>query len=74
MWNPQILLFAYDGNESSLYRNIQHWVPPSPNPPPMIDEKKEEETTRRVLNPPLCKCGYRSKLANPATGLDYTPF
>jgi hypothetical protein len=40
----------------------------------MTDEEKEEATTRCVRNPPLCKCGYRSQLANPPKGLDYTPF
>jgi hypothetical protein len=43
-------------------------------PPPMIDELKAEATTRRVRHPPPCKCGYRSELANPPPGLDYTPF
>jgi hypothetical protein len=40
----------------------------------MIDEEKEEAGSRCVMQPPLCKCGYRSKLANPPIGLDYTPF
>jgi len=73
MFNPQILLFAYD-RKSSPYHSFKRWVPPPPNPPPMTDEEKEEATTHRVRNTPLCKCGYRSELANPPVGLDYTPF
>jgi hypothetical protein len=74
MWNPQILLFPYDRNESCLYHSFNRWVPPSLNPPPMVDEEKEEATTRHVSHPHLCKCGYRFKLANPPIGLDYTLF
>jgi hypothetical protein len=74
MWNPQILLFLYDRNESFTYRSVQRWVPLPPNPPPMTDEETEEATTHRVRIPPLCKCGYWSMLANLPTRLDYTPF
>jgi hypothetical protein len=73
-FNPQILLFPYDRNESSPLRSFKRWVPSPPNPLPIIDEEKDEVTTRRVHNPPMCKCGYRSELANPPAGLDYTPF
>jgi hypothetical protein len=57
-----------DRNESSLLRSFKQWVPP-PNPPPIIGEK-DEATTHRVCNPPMCKCGYHSELANPPAGLD----
>jgi hypothetical protein len=56
-----------------LYCSFQRWVPPSPNPSPMTNEK-EDETIHHVCNPPFCKCGYHSELANPPTGLDYAPF
>jgi hypothetical protein len=68
------LFFPYDDNQSFTYRSFQRWVALSPNPPSMIDEEKEEATTHRVSHPSLCKCEYRSQLANPPTGLDYTPF
>jgi hypothetical protein len=71
---PQILLFPYDRNESFPYHSLKRWVPPPPNPSSMTDEEKEEAITRCFNNPPLCKCGYHSELANPPTGLDYTPF
>jgi hypothetical protein len=74
MWNPQILLFPYNRNESFLYHNFNRWVLPPLNPLPMTDEEKEEATTRHVSHPPLCKYGYHSELVNPLTGLDYTPF
>jgi hypothetical protein len=73
MFDPQIL-FSYDDNQSFLYRSLQCWVAPPPNPPPMADEEKEEAMTHRVNHPPLCKYGYRSQLVNPSTSLDYTPF
>jgi hypothetical protein len=74
MWNPQILLFPYDRNQYFLYHIFKRWVPPAPYPPPMTDEEKEEAITHHVQNPLFWKCGYRSELANPPTGLDYTPF
>jgi hypothetical protein len=58
MFDPQILLFPYDDNQSFLYRNFQRWLPSPPNPPPMIDEEKKEVMTHRVSHTPLCKCGY----------------
>jgi hypothetical protein len=74
MFDPQILLFLYDRNESSPLRSFKCWVPPPPNPPPMIDEEKNEANTHCVRNPPAYKCGYRSELVYPPTGLDYTQF
>jgi hypothetical protein len=74
MFNPQILLFPYDRNESSPLRSFKYWVPPPPNLLLMTDEEKEEVTTHRVCNSPTCKCGYRSELVNPPAGLDYTLF
>jgi hypothetical protein len=74
MFDPQILRFPYDRNESSLLRSFKRWVPPSPNPLPMIDEEKDEASTHRVHNPPACKCGYCAELVNPPAKLDYTPF
>jgi hypothetical protein len=68
-FDPQILLFPYDRNESSLLRSFKRWVPP-----PMTDEEKDEVTTHRIRHPPVCKCGYRLKLTNPPPGLDYTSF
>jgi hypothetical protein len=50
MFDPQILLFLYDGNESSLLLSFKHRVPPLPNPPPMTDAEKDETSTRRVRN------------------------
>jgi hypothetical protein len=40
---PQILLFPYDRNESSLLRSFKRWVPPPPNPRLMTDVKKDEK-------------------------------
>jgi hypothetical protein len=40
----------------------------------MIDEEKNEASTHCVRNPPAYKCGYRSELVYPPTGLDYTQF
>jgi hypothetical protein len=74
MFDPQILLFSYDQNESFSYRSFKNWVPLPLNPPPMTYEEEEEATTHCVSHSPLCKCGYRFKLVNPLTGLDYTPF
>jgi hypothetical protein len=74
IFDPQILLFPYDGNESSPLHSFKRWVPPLPNPPPMIDEEKDEASTYRVCNPPACKCGYHAELVNPPAGLDYTLF
>jgi hypothetical protein len=74
MFDPQIILFPYDRNESFPYRSFKRWVPPPQNSPPMTDVEKEEATTHHVSNPPLCKCRYQSELVNPPTGLDYTPF
>jgi hypothetical protein len=71
---PTNSFFPYDRSESFLYRSFKRWVPPPPNSPLMTDEEKQEATTCRVQNPHLCKCGYHSKLANLATGLDYTIF
>jgi hypothetical protein len=73
-FDPQILLFPYDRNESSPLRSFNRWVPPPPNPPPMIDEEKDEASIHRVHNPLACKCGYRAELVNSPTGLDYTSF
>jgi hypothetical protein len=73
MFNPQILLFPYNRNESSPLRSFKRWVPPPLNPPPMTDEK-DEATIRHARNPLACKCGYRVELVNPHAWLDYTPF
>jgi hypothetical protein len=72
IFDPQILLFPYDRNESFPYCSFKHWIPPPPNVPPMIDEE-EKAITCRVSHPPLWKCGYRLELANLPIGLDYTP-
>jgi hypothetical protein len=72
-WNSQILLFLYDRTESSPYRTFKRWVPLPSNLPPITNEK-DEATACCICNPPLCKCGYRSELANSPMGLDYTPF
>jgi hypothetical protein len=74
MFNPQMLLFPYDRNESSPLRSIKRWVPLPPNPPPMIDEEKDEATTHHVCNSPVCKHGYGFELATPPARLDYTLF
>jgi hypothetical protein len=74
MFDPQILLFPYDRNDSSPLRYFKRWVPPPPNPPPMIDEEKNKASTRCVRNPPVYKYGYRAELVNLPVGLDYTPF
>jgi hypothetical protein len=73
IFDPQILLFSYDRNESSLH-SFKWWVPPSPNPPPMTDEEKDEASTHHVRNPPACKCGYCAELVKPPAGFDYIPF
>jgi hypothetical protein len=73
-FDPQILLFSYDRNESSPLRSFKRWVPQLPNPPPMTNEEKDEASTYHVHNPPACKCGYCAELVNPFAGLDYTPF
>ena len=72
--NPDILLFPYDKRESYPYRNFKRWVLPPPDPAPMTDDEKNAAAERRVRNPPLCKCGYRSEFVEPPIGLDYTPF
>jgi hypothetical protein len=74
MFDPRILLFSYDRNDSSPLRYFKRWVPPPPKPPPMTDEEKDKASTRCVRNPPACKCGYCAELVNPPAGLDYTPF
>jgi hypothetical protein len=73
VFDPQILLFLYESNESSPFCSFKHWVPPPPNPPPMIDEK-DEASICCIRNPPTCKCGYRAELVYPPAGLDYTSF
>jgi hypothetical protein len=74
MFDPQILLFPYDMNDSSSLSYFKRWVPPPPNPPPITDEEKDKASTRRDRNPPACKCGCRAELVNRPAGLDYTPF
>jgi hypothetical protein len=74
MFDPQILLFSYDRNESSPLRSFKRWVPLPSDPLPMTDEEKDEASIRRVRNPPSCKCDHRAELVNPSAGLDYTPF
>jgi hypothetical protein len=73
-FDPQILLFLYDRNESSPLCSLKRWVPPPPNPPPMTDEENDEATTHRVCNPPACEYGYHAELVNPPVGLDYMLF
>jgi hypothetical protein len=73
-FDPQILLFPYDRNESSPLWSFKHWIPLPPNPPSMTDEEKDEASTWCVRNPPVCKCGYHAELVNPPAGLNYTPF
>jgi hypothetical protein len=70
--DPQILLFPYDRNESSLLWSFKRLVPPPLNPPSMIDEEKDEASAHRTWNPPACKCGYHAELVNLLAGLDYT--
>jgi hypothetical protein len=70
IFDPQIILFPYDRNESSPLRSFKRWVPP----PPMADEENDEATTRHVRNPPMCKFGYRTELVNLPARLDYTLF
>jgi hypothetical protein len=74
VFDPQIILFTYDRNESSPLHSFKRWVPPPSNPSPMTDEKKDEASTNRVRNPPACKCGYRAELVYLPAGLDYTLF
>jgi hypothetical protein len=50
MFDPQILLFSYDRNESSPMRSFKHWVPPAPNPLPMTDDEKDGASTYCVYN------------------------
>jgi hypothetical protein len=62
IFDPQILLFPYDRNESSPLRSFKRWVPLPPNPLPLTNEEKDETSTCRVHNPPVCRCGYRAEL------------
>jgi hypothetical protein len=62
---------GHDGSTVMVFDN--HYVPLLQRATMGPYEEKDKTTTRHVRNPPTYKCGYRSKLANPPTGLDYTP-
>jgi hypothetical protein len=69
MYDPRILMFPHNEEETSPWCSFKRWVPPPPNPPPMTIEEKKEAVSRRVRDPPLCHCNVRAKIQRPNPGV-----